>query len=72
MEVREAQFASSYFWFLSGGPENFDRIDTVHTPPGNSKPKWGLPRADPSAISRMRVRYYRNPFERLTKLHQSY
>lgn len=72
IEVREAQLASSYFWFLSGAPENFDRIDTVHTPPGNSKPKWGLPRADPTAISPMRVRYYRNPLERLAKLHQSY
>jgi hypothetical protein len=34
-EVRDGQAATSYFWFLSGGPEMFDRIDTVHTPPGN-------------------------------------
>ena len=72
VEVREAQLASSYFWFLSGGPEIFDRIDTVHTPPGNWKPKWGRPRADPAAIRPPRVRYYRNPLERLVKLHQSY
>ena len=72
MEVREAQLASSYFWFLSGEPEMFDRIDTVHTPPGNWKPKWGRPKVDPSAIRPVRVRYYRNPLRRVVKLHQSY
>ena len=71
-EVRGAQLASSYFWFLSGEPEMFDRIDTVHTPPGNWKPKWGPPRFDPTAIKPVRVRYYRNPLGRLVKLHQSY
>ena len=40
-EAREAQAASSYFWFLSGAPEVYDRIDTVHTPAGNRKPRWG-------------------------------
>jgi hypothetical protein len=70
-DVREAQAAASYFWFLSGGPEMFDRIDTVHTPPGNWKPKWGRPSRDPTAIKPVRVRYYRNPLERLVKLHQS-
>jgi hypothetical protein len=71
-EVKRAQLAASYFWFLSGAPEMFDRIDTVHTPPGNWKPKWGRPKVDPSAIRPIRVRYYRNPLERLAKLHQSY
>ena len=71
-EVREAQAAASYFWFLSGGPEVFDRIDTVHTPPGNVRPKWGRPKVDPSTITSTRVRYYRDPLGRLVKLHQSY
>jgi hypothetical protein len=64
--------ASSYFWFSSDEPEMFDRIDTVHTPPGNWKPKWGRPKVDPSAIRPVRIRYYRNPLGRLVKLHQSY
>ncbi len=71
-EVREAQLAASYFWFLSGTPEVFDRIDTVHTPPGNRIPKAGRPKRDPSTIRPVRVRYYRNPLDRLVKLHQSY
>ncbi len=49
-EVRAAQAAASYFWFLSGGPEMFDRIDTAHTPPGNVPLKWGRPTIDPTAI----------------------
>ena len=72
LSVTDAQAAASYFWFLSGGPEMFDRIDTVHTPPGNWKPRWGRPRVDPSTIDSARVRYYRNPLERLRKLHKSY
>lgn len=71
-EVREAQSAASYFWFLSGAAQMFDRIDTAHTPPGNWKPKWGRPKVDPAAIKPIRVRYYRNPLGRLVKLHQSY
>lgn len=71
MEVREAQLAASYFWFLSGAPEPFDRIDTVHTPPGDRTPKWGRPKRDPSSIAPVRVRYYRNPLDRLVRLHQS-
>ena len=72
MEIPEAQLASSYFWFLSGEPEMFDRIDTAHTPPGNWKPKSGRPKVDPGAIKPVRIRYYRNPLGRLVKLHQSY
>jgi hypothetical protein len=70
-EVREAQEASSYFWFLSGAPEAIDRIDTVHTPTGDERSKWGAPRRDPAKIRPTRVHYYRNPLERLVKLHQS-
>jgi hypothetical protein len=71
-EVRDAQSAASCFWFLSGGPEMFDRIDTAHTPPGNVRLKWGRPKVDPAAIASARVRYYRDPLRRLVKLHQSY
>jgi hypothetical protein len=71
-DVHTAQLAASYLWFLSGAPETFDRIDTVHTPPGNQKPKVRKPKRDPSLINARRVRYYRNPLERLIKLHQSY
>ena len=71
-ELREAQTAASYFWFLSGGPGTVDRIDTVHTPPGNVRLKWGRPRVDPNTIAVNRVRYYRDPLQRLAKLHQSY
>lgn len=71
-EVRGAQSAASYFWFLSGGPEMFDRIDTAHTPLGNVRLKWGRPKVDPAAIATARVRYYRDPLRRLVKLHQSY
>lgn len=70
--MRDGQAAASYFWFLSGEPETFDRIDTAHTPPGNVKPKWGRPKIDPAAIATARVRYYRDPLRRLVKLHQSY
>src|SRR5437870_3805949 len=71
-EVHEAQASSSYFWFLSGSPLMFDRIDTAHTPPGNVRLPWGYPRTDPNAITATRVRYYRDPLERLVKLHRSY
>lgn len=70
-EVRRAQDASSYFWFLSGAPLMFDRIATVHTPPGNVRLKWGRPKTDPSVIMARRVRYYRDPLQRLVKLHHS-
>ncbi len=70
-EVRDAQEASSYFWFLSGAPEAIDRIDTVHTPTGDERMEWGAPRRDPAKIRPTRVHYYRNPLERLVKLHHS-
>jgi hypothetical protein len=70
-EVRRAQAASSYFWFLSGQPQVYDRIETVHTPPGNTQPKWGAPRVNPATLRPVRVRYYRNPLECLVELHHS-
>jgi hypothetical protein len=71
-EVRDAQFGSSYFWFLSGEPQQYDRIESVHTPRGNTTPKVGRPPVDPATLATTRVRYYRDPLERLTKLHESW
>jgi hypothetical protein len=69
-DVREARLAASYFWFLGGEPTMFDRIETVHTPPGARDPKWGRPRHDPRTIKR--VRYYADPMDRLVRLHSSF
>jgi hypothetical protein len=71
-EVREARLASSYFWFLGGEPTMYDRIASVHTPPGNAKLRWGRPRVDPATIPDSAVRYYADPFDRIVKLHQSF
>lgn len=71
-ELKESRLASSYFWFLGGAPTMFDRIDTVHTPAGRTKPKWGRPRTDPATIGAAHVRYYADPLDRLVKLHSSY
>lgn len=71
-EVAAAREASAYFWFLSGGPTMYDRIDEIHTRMGRLKTPWGPPRDDPNAIKDSAVRYYANPLERLVKMHQSY
>jgi hypothetical protein len=71
-EIRAARLASEHFWFLRGEPTMYDRMDTVHTPPGRSVPKWGRPRVDPATIKSGRVRYYSDPLDRLVKLHASY
>jgi hypothetical protein len=70
--VAEARLAASYFWFLGGEPTIFDRIETVHTPPGNRDPKWGRPRRDPRTLPPASVRYYADPLERLIRLHSSF
>lgn len=72
LDVRDARFASSYFWFLGEGPQMLDRIDTAHTPRGRQKPKVGRPRIDPATLSDAKVRYYSDPMERLVRLHQSW
>jgi hypothetical protein len=71
-EVREARLASAYFWFLGGEPTTLDRLDTVHTPPGTSKPKWGRPRRDPAKLRDVSVNYYPDPFDRLVRLHHGW
>jgi hypothetical protein len=72
LDVREARFASSYFWFLGDGPQMLDRIDTVHTPRGRQKPTVGRPTVDPATLPDAKVRYYSDPMERLVRLHQSW
>lgn len=69
-EVRDAQFEASYFWFLGGEPTMFDRIESVHTPPGNRDPRVRRPSHDPRTITA--VRYYADPMARLVKLHGSF
>ena len=71
LDVREAQLASSYFWFLGDGPTMLDRIDTVHTPRAREKPKFGRRKIDPAQLPVARIRYYSDPMERLVRLHQS-
>lgn len=71
LDVRMARFESSYFWFLGDGPTMLDRIDTVHTPRARQKPRVGRPNIDPAQLSENRVRYYSDPLERLSRLHQS-
>lgn len=69
-DVREARFAACYFWFLGGEPTMFDRIESVHTPPGDRDPEVGRPRLDPRTIKS--VRYYADPLARLVSLHGSF
>ncbi len=70
-EVAAARSSSSHFWFLSGEPNIFDRIQEIHTRlrirPGSRLPKR-LP-GDPGTLDPRRVRYYPNPLERLVRLH---
>jgi hypothetical protein len=70
-DVRAARLASSHFWFLGDGPTMLDRIDTIHTPPGRSKPKVGRPRINPASLPDGRVRYYSDPLDRLVRLHKT-
>jgi len=72
-EIDAARTSSSYFWFLSGEPNMYDRIQQVHS----RKPvlAGGLPskrlRVDPASLRSSRVKYYRDPLERIRQLHQS-
>jgi hypothetical protein len=70
-DVRGACAATTYFWFLGGEPQMYDRIESVHTPPGRSKPKWGRPKVNPMAIPASSVRYYADPLQRLIELHRT-
>lgn len=71
-EIRDARIASAYFWFLGGEPQVLDRIDTVHTPPGEQNPKWGRPSRDWRKLRPWDVQYYADPLDRLVRLHHSW
>jgi hypothetical protein len=70
-DVMEARRASSYFWFLGEGPTMRDRINTLHTPPGRTKPGVRRPAIDPATLPIGRVKYYSDPLERLVSLHRT-
>lgn len=69
-EVAEARLATEYFWFLSGDPHQYDRIEEVHTRVWRRR-KWGPPDIDWRALPAERVRYYPNPLERLVRMHHT-
>lgn len=71
-DMRKARAATSYFWFLGGHPTSLDRLDSVHTPPGSSKPEWGRPRRDPAKLRDASVNYYADPLDRLVRLHHGW
>ncbi len=71
-EMRDARLASAYFWFLGGEPQILDRLDTVHTPPGEKDPKWGRPSRDWRKLRPWEVQYYADPLERLVRLHHGW
>jgi hypothetical protein len=69
-EEAEARLATEYFWFLSGDPHQYDRIEEVHTRVWRRR-KWGPPDIDWRALPAERVRYYPNPMERLVRMHHT-
>jgi hypothetical protein len=71
-EIADARQASSYFWFLSGGPHEWDFIREADTRMEVRSGKRRRLRPDPRTIQPHRVRYYPDPLERLIKLHGSY
>jgi hypothetical protein len=68
-DVAAARVASEYFWFLSPGPQPYDRFAEIHTRMDVRKPK--KPRADAMSLPVGRIRYYINPLRRLIQLHQT-
>lgn len=72
-EVATARAASSYFWFLSGEPTMYDRIQQVHSRKPilvGGRPSKRL-RVDPASLRPSRVKYYADPLDRIKDLHQS-
>lgn len=68
--LRDARFATDYFWFLYGHPTTYNRIAEVHT--RIDPRRVGTSRArmpDPTIVRS--VRYYANPLQRLVDLHDS-
>ena len=71
-EIAAARAAASHFWFLSGDPLLFDRINEVHTRLARRRHPWGTPPVDPMTIPIDRIRYYTNPLVRLVELHRGW
>jgi hypothetical protein len=71
-EISIARQASSYFWFLSGGPDEYDFIKEADTRMEVRSGKRRRRRPDPRSIPSHRIRYYPDPLERLIRLHGSY
>lgn len=73
-EVAAARASSGHFWFLSGEPHMYDRIQELDTRvpmQARSSPRTRA-RVDPASLDPSRVRYYINPLQRIIKLHSSY
>lgn len=59
----------SYFWFLVGEPQEFDRYQEANH---RAQPKvlsGGAPEIAPEALAPADIAYYGNPFERLARMH---
>ena len=69
-DVAAARRATEYFWFLSGAPHLYDRIQEINTRAGRAD-AWRRPWKDPMTLPPSGVRYYINPLERLVALHAS-
>lgn len=66
--IDRAQSAIGYFWFLSGQPHAYARIQEVHT--RVDRRNWRRARRfDAARVRPSRVRYYTNPLKRLIDLH---
>lgn len=69
-EIDGARHATAHFWFLSGQPTMYDRIEEVHT--RVDRRNWRRARrVDPLRVPAAGVRYYVNPLKRLIELHSS-
>lgn len=61
---------ASYFWFPPDLPIEFDRIEEINRQSFRSMREGG-DRVDPATVDLGDVRYYRDPLERLTRLHRT-
>ena len=61
---------ASYFWFPPDPPTEFDRIEEINRQTFRSMRNGGN-RVDPATVDFGNVRYYRDPLERLERLHQA-
>lgn len=72
-EIADARQASAYFWFLHGGPQEYDRIQEADTRMRvHTRPSLRRARPDPATIADRGVRYYADPLRRRIGVHGSY